>query len=83
MARRLDRRETGLMLFEDWFQDVRRGRGLVDQADAPWAALAATPTLSGKLLTRLRDSYERLDQGHAVDLVHLHNLIRQARKAIG
>lgn len=83
MARRLGRRQTGLVLFENWFREIRRRRGLADAAGAPWEALAATPTLSRQLLSRLRADYDRLRQGDPVDLVALHNLIRKARKAIG
>lgn len=83
MARRLDTRETGLMLFADWFREVREHRGLAADPAPPWQALAATPTLGRPLLARLRDDYERLAAGQRIDLVHLHNRIRQARKAIG
>lgn len=83
MARRLDPRETGLMLFEDWFREIRRHRNPGDDAESVWRALAATPTLAPALRARLREHYDRLRQGDAVDLVALHNLIRKARKAIG
>jgi hypothetical protein len=83
MARRLDPRETGLMLFEDWFREIRRHRELDDDVASIWRALAATPTLGTDTLSRLRDHHDRLRQGDAVNLVALHNLIRKARKAIG
>jgi len=83
MARRLDRRDAGTLLFDDWFREVRQRRGLVDDEAPPWEALAATPTLSAALLARLRQRHEEIVDGYPVDLVGLHNLIRQARKAIG
>jgi hypothetical protein len=83
MARRLDRRETGLLLLEEWFAEVRRRRGEHASTAPPWAALEATPTLSGRTYRRLRDYYERLTAGEPVDLVGLHNTLKQAREAIG
>jgi len=82
MARRLDRVETGRLLFEDWFRDIRRHRGVRDTAP-PWQVLAATPTLSKDLLTRLQDAWRKLENDVAVDLVELNNLIIKAKKAIG
>lgn len=83
MARRLDRRETGLLLFEEWFAEIRRRRGLARGDEPPWEALQATPTLSRARLHRLRALHERLAAGASVDLVQLNNLLRQAREAIG
>jgi hypothetical protein len=83
LARRLGRVETGRLLFEDWFGEIRRHRGVSAAGGPPWPTLAATPTLNKALLTRLQDAYARLEQGDAVDLVELNNLILNARKAIG
>lgn len=83
MAGRLDRRDAGLALFEEWFDEIRRRRALAANGGPPWAALAATPTLSRSALDELRRGYERLRSGRSVDLVRLHNLLRQARRAIG
>lgn len=83
MARRLAPQDAGSRLFEEWFREIQAQRGLKDSSAAPWTALAATPTLDPKLVARLREDFDRLSEGHAVDLVSLHNRIRRARKAIG
>jgi hypothetical protein len=83
LARRLGKLETGRLLFEEWFNDIRRHRGLGDAGGPPWPTLAATPTLNQSLLTRLQDAYAKLEQGDAVDLVELNNLILKAKKVIG
>jgi hypothetical protein len=83
MAGRLDRRDAGLTLLDEWFDDIRRARALPASSEPPWTALAATPTLSRAHFDELRHCYERLASGRAVDLVRLHNTLRQARKAIG
>ena len=82
MARRLDRCDAGLMLFEDWFAEVRRRRG-VEGSAPPWAEIEATPALGRSVCGELRESYERLQAGRAVDLVRLHNILQAAREAIG
>ena len=83
MARRISKLETGHLLFEDWFGEIRRHRGIADTDAPPWQVLAATPTLSKSLLTLLQDAHAKLQQDEAVDLVELNNLIIKARKAIG
>lgn len=83
MARRLGRREAGLLLLDEWFDELRRARGLDDGAAPPWRHLAATPALSRGTLAELERTHERLRNGHVVNLVRLHNTLRQARKAIG
>jgi len=83
MARRLAPQAAGSRLFEEWFDEIRARRGLGDASEAPWAALAATPTLDAAQIARLREDFDRLSEGHPVDLVSLHNRIRRARKAIG
>lgn len=82
MARRLGRRDAGLLLFERWFEEVRRSRDLRHD-DPPWDVLRTTPTLGRTLYDRLRRDYETLCEGRAVNLVRLHNALRQAREAIG
>jgi hypothetical protein len=83
LARRLGRLETGRLMFEDWFGEIRRHRGVGTAGGPPWQTLAATPTLNKTLLSRLQDAYAKLERGDAVDLVELNNLILKARKAIG
>lgn len=83
MTRRLARRDVGRLMLREWFDDVRRTRGLPQDGRPPWDALEATPTLSRKLREQLRDAWDRLEAGHAVGLVRLHNRILEARKAIG
>jgi hypothetical protein len=83
MARRLGPHEAGLLMFDEWFDELRRRRGLTDSAEPPWHEIEASPALNGKLRERLRDNYDRLEQGRSVDLVSLHNLILKAREAIG
>ncbi len=82
MARRLDRRAAALLLFDEWFAEVRRRRGK-EGTTPPWAEIEATPTLGRSLYRELRESFERLQSGRAVDLVRLHNTLRAAREAIG
>jgi hypothetical protein len=83
LARRLGRLETGRLLFEDWLNEIRRHRGVSAAGGPPWQTLAATPTLNKTLLTRLQDAYAKLEQGDAVNLVELNNLILKAKKVIG
>jgi hypothetical protein len=82
MARRLDRRAAGLLLMNEWFDEVRRRRGITNSAP-PWAALEATPALGAELYRALRHEYERLENGRPVGLLRLHNLLLRAREAIG
>ena len=83
MARRLDKRDSAELMFDDWFDEIRRRRGLAADRGPPWDALAATPALGRRLLAALKDNHDRVERGENVDLVELHNLLRQARKAIG
>jgi hypothetical protein len=83
MARRLDRRAAGLLLFEEWFGEVRRARSLPQQAQPPWPELQATPTLPRSTYEELHASYERLTNGRTVNLPRLHNTLKPAREAIG
>jgi hypothetical protein len=82
MARRLDRRAAGLLLIEEWLDEVRRARGL-PQSAALWAELEATPTLARRVYEELHASHRALEEGRAVDLVRLHNTLKEARGAIG
>lgn len=82
MARRLDKRAAGLLLMDEWLEDVRRARGL--PRDAPlWAELEATPTLSAHVFEELLGLNRKLAAGRTVDLVRLHNVLHRAREAIG
>lgn len=83
MARRLDRRDAGLLMFEEWFDEIRKRRGLPRRGGPPWESLSATPTLSRETVAVLERAYARLEDGRGVDLMWLHNLINKARKAIG
>jgi hypothetical protein len=82
MARRLDRRAAGLLLIEEWLDDVRRARGLPPGAPL-WAELEATPTLARRVHEELHAFHSTLKSGRAVDLVRLHNTLKEAREAIG
>jgi hypothetical protein len=81
LARRLDRREAASLLLQEWFAEVRHARGIPAGSEPPWAALRAMPALSPRLVDELRSHHERIGQGRRVDLVNLHNLLQQARKA--
>ena len=83
MARRLDPRAAGMLLLEEWFAEIRRRRGLPESTQPPWEPLRATPTLSPRLYEDLRNLHARLQGGLHVDLVALHNTLREARKAMG
>jgi hypothetical protein len=82
MARRLDRRAAGLLLIDEWLDEVRRARGLPPGA-ALWAELEATPTLARRVYEELHSIHRALTGGRAVDLVRLHNTLKEAREAIG
>jgi hypothetical protein len=82
-ARRLDRVDLGRLLLDDWFREIRRSRGLAAADAPPWAELEATPALDRSLLRQLNETHEKLARGRPVSLVRLHNLLCQARKAIG
>lgn len=82
MARRLDARDAAKLLLDEWFDDVRRARGLAGR-EPPWAALESTPTLDAATRDRLRQHHEALASGKEVDLIELHNLLRKAKEAMG
>jgi hypothetical protein len=82
MARRLDKRAAGLLLIEEWLDEVRRARGL-PHGTPLWNELERTPTLARGVCEELHGLHRRLASGAAVDLVRLHNLLKQAREAIG
>lgn len=81
LARRLDRRDAASLLLEEWFTELRRARGLPAGTEPPWDALRATPAFRPQLVNALRAQYERARQRQKVDLVELHNILQQARKA--
>jgi hypothetical protein len=83
MARRLDRCAAGLMLMNEWFDEIRRRRGMLESRVPPWAELEATPALDRALYRELRESHERLENGRPVDMRRLHNVLQHAREAIG
>jgi hypothetical protein len=82
MARRLDKSAAGLLLVNEWLDEVRRARGLPRGAP-PWSALEATPALARAVYEQIRDYHRKLTAGRAVDMVGLHNALRAAREAIG
>jgi hypothetical protein len=82
MARRLDKRAAGLLLIEEWLDEVRRARGL-RQGTPLWTELERTPTLARAVYEELHGFHRRLAGGATVDLVRLHNVLKQAREAIG
>ncbi len=82
MARRLEKRAAGLLLIEEWLDDVRRARGL-PRGTPLWTELEKTPTLARGLYEELHVYHRRLAGGGSVDLVRLHNVLKQAREAIG
>jgi hypothetical protein len=82
MARRLDKSAAGLLLVNEWLDDVRRARGLSRDAP-PWSELEATPALSPSVYEELRGYHRKLAAGQAVDMIRLHNVLRAAREAIG
>lgn len=83
IARRTDPRDAGVALLDEWFDEIRRVRELPGGDEPLWAALEATPTLGRRIYEDIRRDHSRLKSGRAVDLVRLHNTLRQARKAIG
>jgi hypothetical protein len=83
MARRLRPRDAGLLLLEEWFDEIRRQRGLPQRPEPPWEELRATPALDRHTCDALETGYKTLKSGRAVDLVRLHNLLLQARRATG
>jgi len=82
MARRLDRRAAGQLLIDEWLEEVRRSRRLPRGA-ALWLELEATPTLARAVCEELRSMHRTLADGRPVDLVRLHNVLKEAREAIG
>jgi hypothetical protein len=82
MARRLDKSAAGLLLVNEWLDDVRRARDLPRDAP-PWSEIEATPALARDVYEQIRDYHRKLTAGQAVDMVRLHNALRAAREAIG
>jgi hypothetical protein len=82
MARRLDKRAAGLLLIEEWLDEVRLRRGLQRGAEI-WPELERTPTLARGVYGELHGYHRRLAGGASVDLVRLHNVLKQAREAVG
>jgi hypothetical protein len=83
MARRLDRCAAGKLLFSEWFNELRKRRGLEENGEPLWDELDAAPMLGAHTREALESGYESLVNGRPVDLVRLHNVFREARKAIG
>jgi hypothetical protein len=83
MARRLDKRDAAALMFQAWFDELRRKHGLSPTAEPPWPQLRATPTLDRETLAALESEHARLESARQVDPIRLHNLIVRARKAIG
>jgi uncharacterized protein DUF4350 len=82
MARRLEKSAAGRLLLDEWFDEVRRARGLPRNAPL-WDELEATPALARSVYEELRGYHRKLAASQAVDLVRLHNVLRAAREAIG
>jgi hypothetical protein len=82
MARRLDKRAAALLLIDEWLDDVRRRRGLPRGTEL-WTELERTPTLARSVYEELHGYHRRLASGGSVDIVRLHNVLRQAREAVG
>lgn len=81
--RHTSRDATGLWMFRSWFNDLRRHMGLQPNGEPLWPELAQLTTLDKRLLARMQRQYRLLSAGHSVNLIDLHNTIRQARKTIG
>lgn len=81
--RHTSRSGTGLWMFRSWFNDLRRHMDLQPNGEPLWAELEQLTTLDTRLVARLQRLYGLLREGRAVNLIDLHNTIRQARKAIG
>jgi hypothetical protein len=83
MARRLDRRDAAQLLFEEWFDEIRRRHGVGQDGEPPWAYLQSMPALGAGIYRELSRLHERLARGRPVDLIRLHNTLQRARQAIG
>ena len=80
MTRKLGRAETGRLMVENWFAELRQ-RGALGTGD-PWAQLAAMPLVSKPGLAALREDYTRLGQGKRVSLKTLHNHIMELKRTL-
>ncbi len=82
MARKLSPVDAGLLLFDNWFGEVRSRTGLTAN-QYPWQQLVANPTVDPELVASLEHTHQRLRQGNKVDLSKLHNTIQRVREAMG
>ena len=82
MARKLNPVDAGLLLFDNWFSEIRARTGL-GANQLPWRQLVANPTVDPELVATLESTHERLREGGKVDLAKLHNAIQHLREAMG
>jgi hypothetical protein len=65
--------DAALRLFELFFNDLRRRRGLQETGAPMWDWLAQQARVDATGLAQLRQWHERAARGRRVDLVRLHN----------
>ncbi len=78
-ARTLDRRRVAARLFENFFAELH---GEAVAAGDPWRRIRGVATVEPALLARVEAAHRRLAAGRRVDLVDLHNHLRQLRKQL-
>jgi hypothetical protein len=81
-ARYLRPREAARGLFRHFFNDVRRRYRMPANGEPAWDALARTAGRAQAELRQLREWQEHLEQGRAVDLTRLRNLILKVQDSL-
>jgi len=83
LHRKLSRADAGRLMVQRWFNDVRRARGVGESDHPDWAELRAVPALDQRRVDELERTYSALQAGAGVDLVGLHNDLRELKRMIG
>lgn len=81
LARRSDGRAVATLLLDEWLDDTLRTGAPVREDD--WKRLQSLSGLGPALRERIEHYRQRVKSGRTVSLVRLHNLLSEARKAVG
>lgn len=79
MSRKLSDIDAGLLMVEQWLQELQL-QGLIPKSASIWDQLELANFSDRGPLTAIRNAYTQLQQGTSVDLVTLHNNIKQVRR---
>jgi hypothetical protein len=81
-ARVVGRRRAAERMFASFFDDLHRVLGETPHGRPPWDWIRATGGVAAGDVRRLEELHARVAAGRRVDLVELHNRLRQLRKQL-